>query len=290
MPALPGHGWRASGCKGAQNRERGAVSGEHEVNIKAIETQYKGYRFRSRLEARWAVFFDSLRLRWEYEPEGFDLGKAGWYLPDFYLPDWGIWLEVKPDIPNDIEVDRFTAFHMARALDETDGGTGGFKASYILCGTPGVPNIELGELYGQWKLVSGSIALHPLMLRGNGENDAGLGLLKLVSPTDKDAEFVCTVEAFAFVDGGRVLDIWPIYIAETQGHPNTMNVIRKYPGTFGSNTKHYLSLRFPQGSITRVYGGRGIVYDNLALRMAYEAARSARFEHGEKPSPTVLAR
>jgi len=26
--------------------------------IKAIETQYRGYRFRSRLEARWAVFFD----------------------------------------------------------------------------------------------------------------------------------------------------------------------------------------------------------------------------------------
>ena len=27
--------------------------------IKAIETYYKGYRFRSRLEARWAVFFDA---------------------------------------------------------------------------------------------------------------------------------------------------------------------------------------------------------------------------------------
>lgn len=25
-----------------------------------IETEYKGYRFRSRLEARWAVFFDTL--------------------------------------------------------------------------------------------------------------------------------------------------------------------------------------------------------------------------------------
>jgi nucleoside 2-deoxyribosyltransferase len=51
--------------------------------IKAIETRYKGYRFRSRLEARWAVFFDALGLEWEYEPEGFDLGDAGWYLPDF---------------------------------------------------------------------------------------------------------------------------------------------------------------------------------------------------------------
>lgn len=51
--------------------------------MKAIETRYKGYRFRSRLEARWAVFFDALGIKWEYEPEGYDLGEAGWYLPDF---------------------------------------------------------------------------------------------------------------------------------------------------------------------------------------------------------------
>lgn len=51
--------------------------------IKPIETKYKGYRFRSRLEARWAVFFDALGLTWDYEREGYDLGAAGWYLPDF---------------------------------------------------------------------------------------------------------------------------------------------------------------------------------------------------------------
>ena len=27
--------------------------------IKAIQTEYNGYLFRSRLEARWAVFFDA---------------------------------------------------------------------------------------------------------------------------------------------------------------------------------------------------------------------------------------
>lgn len=43
------------------------------MDIKPIETLYKGYRFRSRLEARWAVFFDALGLKWEYEKEGFDL-------------------------------------------------------------------------------------------------------------------------------------------------------------------------------------------------------------------------
>lgn len=64
--------------------------------IKAIETKYKGYRFRSRLEARWAVFFDTLGLSWEYEPEGFELPGVGRYLPDFYINDLKQWVEVKP--------------------------------------------------------------------------------------------------------------------------------------------------------------------------------------------------
>jgi hypothetical protein len=50
-----------------------------------IQTRYAGCHFRSRLEARWAVFFDRLDIEWQYEPEGFDLGRAGWYLPDFRI-------------------------------------------------------------------------------------------------------------------------------------------------------------------------------------------------------------
>ena len=66
---------------------------------KAIETIYPypdGYRFRSRLEARWAVFFDMLGIEYEYEKEGYDLGAAGWYLPDFWLPQVRMWAEIKP--------------------------------------------------------------------------------------------------------------------------------------------------------------------------------------------------
>ncbi len=66
-----------------------------EPQLTPIETLYKGYRFRSRLEARWAVFFDTLGIRWEYEKEGFALGDAGWYLPDFWLPDYEYWIEIK---------------------------------------------------------------------------------------------------------------------------------------------------------------------------------------------------
>lgn len=65
------------------------------LNIKPIETIYNGYRFRSRLEARWAVFFDALGVEYDYEPEGFDLGDLGFYLPDFYLPENKWFVEVK---------------------------------------------------------------------------------------------------------------------------------------------------------------------------------------------------
>lgn len=58
--------------------------------MKAINTLYKNRLFRSRLEARWAVFFDALGIEWEYEKEGYDLGVAGWYLPDFWLPTLGL--------------------------------------------------------------------------------------------------------------------------------------------------------------------------------------------------------
>ena len=62
--------------------------------MKAIQTTYQGYRFRSRLEARWAVFLDALGAKWSYEKEGFDLSGT-WYLPDFWISDWNAWLETK---------------------------------------------------------------------------------------------------------------------------------------------------------------------------------------------------
>lgn len=64
-------------------------------SIAAIQTPYNGYRFRSRLEARWAVFFDTLGVEWDYENEGYQL-PSGWYLPDFWLPRAKVFLEVKP--------------------------------------------------------------------------------------------------------------------------------------------------------------------------------------------------
>lgn len=61
---------------------------------RVIPTWYNGQKFRSRTEARWAVFFDRQGIEWEYEKEGYDL-QGHWYLPDFWLPQVGVWAEVK---------------------------------------------------------------------------------------------------------------------------------------------------------------------------------------------------
>lgn len=71
--------------------------------ISPIETRYKGYRFRSRLEARWAVVLDFMKIKWQYEAEGYNLGEHGCYLPDFWLPELNTFLEVKPGQPSDEE-------------------------------------------------------------------------------------------------------------------------------------------------------------------------------------------
>lgn len=75
---------------------------------KAIDTRYRGYRMRSRLEARWAVYFDALGIYWHYEVEAFDLSSVapdlGAYLPDFWLSQVKMWAEVKPCEFSQIEI------------------------------------------------------------------------------------------------------------------------------------------------------------------------------------------
>lgn len=66
--------------------------------LRPIQTIFKGYRFRSRLEARWAVFLEALGLQWEYEPQGFELRDGTRYLPDFYLPNQETFVEIKPAV------------------------------------------------------------------------------------------------------------------------------------------------------------------------------------------------
>lgn len=82
--------------------------------ISPIPTRYKGYHFRSRLEARWAVFFDGVGTGWEYEAEGYALGAGNSYLPDFKLlgyerdMDYGpeLFAECKPEAYNKTQLEK----------------------------------------------------------------------------------------------------------------------------------------------------------------------------------------
>lgn len=104
------------------------------MTIPPIETRYAGCRFRSRLEARWAVFFDTVGIPWQYEPQGFELTPLpaeliekmhndwlrepqesdhehlGRYLPDFWLPKQEAWFEVKGIDPKGQEWARLCRF------------------------------------------------------------------------------------------------------------------------------------------------------------------------------------
>lgn len=102
--------------------------------MKAIETIYKGHRFRSRLEARWAVVFDTLGIEWQYEPQGYECGvrltKSLWweeyprinYLPDFWLPGEGVFVEVKGEFTSEEKLIRFLDCAAYLSLGETQFG------------------------------------------------------------------------------------------------------------------------------------------------------------------------
>ena len=215
--------------------------------IKPIETVYNGYRFRSRLEARWAVFFDVLEIEYDYEPEGFDLDGL-WYLPDFWLPNLGqggTWIEIKARTPTMTEIDKIaTLGAMLRA------------SAFVFWGKIGPPKIEWAQ--GRWKRTKGSVCI--------GVNRA---------PNSNDLPRIGRVGAWSTHEDGSALDIWPINF-ETDAFGFLGSEDNPLVGDFCINPL------FPRGWLACTYLGPGRFYDSKILRRAYIAARQARFEHGEK--------
>lgn len=84
-------------------------------SIEPKPTQYGNTLFRSRLEARWAVFLDFCGnvLNWEYEPREFKLPNGWTYTPDFKVVFSGkpsLYLEVKPYQPHDNYLNNLVRF------------------------------------------------------------------------------------------------------------------------------------------------------------------------------------
>lgn len=80
------------------------------MEIKAIPTDYRGEKFRSRLEADWAATLDRFHIAWEYEPSAVSFDGIK-YLPDFHLPHQHVWCEVKG--PGDDNVEKALEFQQA---------------------------------------------------------------------------------------------------------------------------------------------------------------------------------
>jgi hypothetical protein len=55
---------------------------------------YKNILMRSSWEVKYAQYLDSKKIKWQYEPEIFDLGFTT-YRPDFYLPENNTYIEIK---------------------------------------------------------------------------------------------------------------------------------------------------------------------------------------------------
>lgn len=118
--------------------------------IGAIQTHYAGRVFRSRLEARWAVFFDALNVEWKYEDQGYEVaGKR--YLPDFFIPSINAWCEVKGD-PKGLKNDFQCMKEILGANSPLPGLVDG-TSFFIMLGD--VPRFELGTF------------CHPLLKHGD---------------------------------------------------------------------------------------------------------------------------
>ncbi|SFK92117.1 hypothetical protein SAMN05216275_14138 [Streptosporangium canum] len=209
--------------------------------IKAIETHHAGHRFRSRLEARWAVFFDHIGTRWEYEPEGFECSarltlseESIPYLPDFWLPDFNMWGEVKGHLSEEALT---RLLNVAASLSGNNGGGCHDNGGNDLVVFGNIPSHSEngGHVPTRLHMHKGDLQWSPWMTDGDG--------------------------AFCSPYGKRIAaDVGGDDIYEEARYGLTPEVITQtlLRGTWSNSVP-------------------------VEMRNALQAARSARFEHGEKP-------
>ena len=212
--------------------------------IKAIQTRYKGYHFRSRLEARWAVFFEKMGLNWEYEPEGFELPGL-YYLPDFRVTTpqgFVMWYEVKPrGVSHDDTVNEF-----AYALAQDDDR---FNTSIeLLSGDPqdvlftkDMSKYRRNEAYGHSQPMCPrcGVITRPAFDMSDSDGNIEFGC------------FPCDITTRGGGDNSEEISQWGV-------------TYRPHKGSLIISLSDYFAFR-------------------SKVMSAAMAARSARFEHGETP-------
>lgn len=240
--------------------------------MKAIETRYAGCRFRSRLEARWAVFFDTLGIEWEYEPQGFEVPVYEFphampkrtdqivrYLPDFWLPKQQIWFEVKGKKPDSDD----PWFHFAAELS--------FCAcqpcdTYCWCvkTTPGRAVIAFGDIPDPCQLEETG---PPTRNQSDGNSNHDM--------------WVATDYDYAWTQC-HICGSFDIQF-DARGARNYCGC-HDEPDSCGYWFTPIDNNNVFTGPGTQVWAGSDKCYlgNSAQITLAYEAARSARFEHGEQ--------
>ena len=107
---------------------------------------YKGRGFTSATEARWAAFFDTLGVEWEYGTGGLGLEKAGWCGGLFHLPRLNAWIETRP-WPEGLHHGEFWPRHLAWAQGpDCKMLFPQFERLFVICGAPRILASEPSKL------------------------------------------------------------------------------------------------------------------------------------------------
>ena len=255
-------------------------------DIKPIETYYNGYRFRSRLEARWAVFFDALGVKYEYEPEGFDLGDGLYYLPDFKVKCWGtrgeindkpfdLWIEVKGNMTyaDAQRIQRFSG-EIRTPLRLTDCPLG-YKDKNLRIS----PHSDYDDHERRWQCA------------------CGYGICKYSEALPKS--FTCEVSEYhkkihlydcrppqnKILIVGNIPNRGCAHDSYELGVYEEMNGIHIFPFNYELIDGDYFGA-YPAAHNGKFYlwgDDSNYIWGEAEVERAYDKARQARFEHGETP-------
>jgi hypothetical protein len=139
-------------------------------SIKTKPTLYKGVFYDSRTESKYALAWDLLGIRHKTEAEKFKDYEGKGFVPDFYLPDYNLWVEVA----SDAEISQAIKAPRCQALADATG-----QAVLLTKGFPGH--------WSEWPLVEGGIYLpHPHKLNPTTVAEHFPDLLRLKA-FDKEA-------------------------------------------------------------------------------------------------------
>ena len=242
------------------------------MTIQAIQTEYKGYKFRSRLEARWAVFFDALDVRWEYEKEGYEFDDGTKYLPDFWLPKFELFIEVKGMDPSENEL------HKVKLLREQSG-----HDVALVIGIPPEVKIQWNGVREKYVTFDDAAYYIPmssdpeslLPIKDYDETFGGKVCCPICGSDNVHFEkpiFLESDDYKAWFGRGNAIFI-PMWCEESH------NWVWRLGFHKGSSFVQLEDVELTNYDLEQILAGN----DNDKLRNAIKAARSVRFEYGETP-------